>query len=86
CLVDKNKRELIIHILIIAVAMENFTRNGKPNRWAIDDTGAACEATALSLAVHQMGGFNEEKTLEHFKLPKGYTAMSMMAVGYPNGY
>jgi len=29
-----------------------------------------------------MGGFNEEKTLEHFKLPKGCTPMSIMAVGY----
>jgi nitroreductase len=74
-------------ILILAVAMENFGHNGQPNRWAMYDTGAASaglclQATALGLIVHQMGGFNVEKTRELYSLPGDCIPMSMMAVGY----
>jgi nitroreductase len=88
CLADKNKQwAKNAPILILAAAMENFSHNGKPNRWAIYDTGAASvslclQATALGLVVHQMGGFDAEKTRELFKLPEDCTPMSMMAVGY----
>ncbi|MGR9000381.1 MAG: nitroreductase family protein, partial [Gammaproteobacteria bacterium] len=56
-------------VLILAVAMENFNHNGKPNRWAMYDTGAASvsiclQATALGMCVHQMGGFDAEKARE----------------------
>ena len=74
-------------ILILAVAMENFNHNGKPNRWAMYDTGAASaslclQASALGLVVHQMGGFDAEKAREAFGLPNDCTPMSMMAIGY----
>ncbi|MCX7067136.1 MAG: nitroreductase family protein [Methylococcales bacterium] len=74
-------------VLILAVAMANFNHNDKPNRWAMYDTGAACanlslQATALGLIVHQMGGFDAEKTRELFHLPHDCTPMAMMAVGY----
>ena len=74
-------------VLMLAVAMENFNHNGKPNRWAMYDTGAASvslcfQATALGLVVHQMGGFDAEKARALFKLPAGCTPMSMIAVGY----
>jgi nitroreductase len=74
-------------VLMLAVAMENFNHNGKPNRWAMYDTGAASvslcfQATALGLVVHQMGGFDADKARALFKLPAGCTPMSMIAVGY----
>lgn len=74
-------------LLLLAVAMENFNHNGKLNRWAMYDTGAASlnlclQATALGLSVHQMGGFDAEKAREVFNLPKDCTPMAMMAVGY----
>ena len=74
-------------VLILAVAMENFNHNGKPNRWAMYDTGAASvslclQATAMGLIVHQMGGFDADKSREVFKLPGDCMPMAMMAVGY----
>ncbi|WP_262964534.1 nitroreductase family protein [Methylobacter psychrophilus] len=74
-------------VLILAVAMENFNHNGQPNRWAMYDTGAASvslclQATALGLVVHQMGGFDAEKSREVFNLPGDCKPMAMLAVGY----
>ena len=74
-------------VLMLAVAMNNFNHNNKPNRWAMYDTGAACanlslQATALGLIVHQMGGFDTEKARDLFHLPSDCTAMAMLAVGY----
>lgn len=74
-------------VLILSVAMHHFGHNGKPNRWAAFDTGAASvslclQATALGLASHQMGGFDAEQCRELFKLPDDCTPMSVIAVGY----
>jgi len=88
CLAEKNQQwAKNAPVLMLAVAMENFNHNGKPNRWAMYDTGGAgvslCfQATALGLVVHQMGGFDAEKARELFKLPADCTPMPMMAVGY----
>lgn len=77
-------------VLMLAVAMNNFNHNGKPNRLAMYDTGAASvslclQAVALGLIVHQMGGFDAEKAREVFKLPTDCTPMAMMAIGYQGG-
>lgn len=74
-------------VLILVAAMSNFNHNGKPNRLAMYDTGAASvslclQAVALGLAVHQMGGFDAEKAREVFNLPADCIPMAMMAVGY----
>lgn len=47
-------------LLLLSVAAPNFQHNGKLNRFAQHDTGAASanlalQATALGLALHQMG-------------------------------
>ncbi|BBL56744.1 nitroreductase family protein [Methylomonas koyamae] len=75
-------------VLLLAVAMNNFNHNGKPNRWAPYDTGAAAlsiciQATALGLAAHQMGGFDADLARQSFGLPEDCTPMAMIAVGYP---
>ena len=74
-------------LLILACASETFSRNGKPNRWAHYDTGAASEniclqATSMGLFAHQMGGFDPERANEVFRIPPNTTAIAMIAVGY----
>lgn len=89
CLTDGNKawvREA--PLLMASFADATFRRNGKPNRWGQHDTGAASEnlclqGTALGLVVHQMGGFDREKLRLAFDVPASFTAMAMIAVGYP---
>ena len=76
-----------VPILMLSLASAVFSANGKPNRWAQHDTGAASEniclqATALGLMAHQMGGFDADKMQTLFGIPEGYTAMAMIAVGY----
>ncbi|MEQ1560302.1 MAG: nitroreductase family protein [Methyloglobulus sp.] len=87
-LVEKNRQwAKNAPVLILAVAMEDFNHNGKANRWAMYDTGAASaglclQATALGLVVHQMGGFDADLAREAFQLPGNCQPMAMMAVGY----
>jgi len=74
-------------LLIMACAHEAFSYNGKSNRWAQYDTGAASEniclqATSMELFAHQMGGFDAERAREVFKIPQQITPMAMIAVGY----
>jgi nitroreductase len=87
-LVEKNRQwAKNAPVLILAVAMEHFNHNGKANRWAMYDTGAASaslclQATALGLVVHQMGGFDADLARAIFELPANCQPMAMMAVGY----
>ncbi len=74
-------------LLFLSCADSILTKNGSPNRWGQYDTGAATEnlclqATALGLMVHQMGGFDADKTREFFMIPEQFTPMAMMTVGY----
>lgn len=74
--------------LAIAVAKLAFAKNYAPNRNAQYDTGAATallsvEATARSLAVHQMAGFDPEKARLAFGIPAGWEAIAAIAIGYP---
>ena len=75
-------------VIIIVVASSNFRHNGKPNRWAQYDTGAAAmnlclQATALGLVSHQMGGFRAAELKESFSIPDGFETMAMIALGKP---
>lgn len=74
-------------VLILVCADTLFNHNQTTNRWGQYDTGAAAEnlclqATSLGLAVHQMGGFNADKTRVAFVIPEQFTPMAMLAVGY----
>ncbi len=74
-------------ILMLALADTIFLHNGKPNRWGQYDTGAATmslclQATALGLMVHQMGGFDSEHIQAEFNIPRRFSCMAMMAIGY----
>ncbi len=75
-------------VLILAFAdHDSKLSNGEHNRWAAYDTGAASEniclqASALGLAAHQMGGFDEAKLTSLFAVPEGYEPLAVIAVGY----
>ena len=75
-------------VLLMAIADGDYSRNGKPNRWAQYDTGAASEnlhlqGLELGLVVHQMGGFDPIAASRRFDIPERCTPMAMIAVGYP---
>lgn len=89
CLTEKNQSWAgQAPVLILSVAAGTFRAGGKPNRWGQYDTGAASEnlclqATALGLAVHQMGGFDAARLCAAFDVPEGFTPMSVIALGFP---
>ena len=74
-------------VLAIAVSQMEFARNKTPNRNAFYDTGAAvahltAEATSRGLFVHQMAGFEPQKAIEVFHIPKGWEPIAAFAIGY----
>jgi nitroreductase len=76
-------------VLIVAVAKSIMAANGKPNRHAFYDTGAAVaqltlHATSLGLGVHQMGGFHADQARTLLAIPDGYDPVAVLAVGYPD--
>ena len=76
-------------VLVLAIAMSKFTRNGRDNRHAWHDLGAATacltvEATARGLAVHQMAGFDHARAREAFRIPDQADPVAVFALGYPS--
>jgi nitroreductase len=75
-------------VLAMAVAKLAFQHNGRPNRNAFYDAGAASallsvEATARGLVVHQMGGYDVDKARKVFEIPEGWEPAAVIAIGYP---
>src|SRR5713101_3636186 len=75
-------------VLVLAAARLAFQSNGKPNRNAAYDTGAASallsvEATSRGLVVHQMAGYDPQKAREVFAIPPGWEVLAAIAIGYP---
>ena len=75
-------------VLALGVIEKNFEYNGKPNKAAAHDLGAASamltvEATARGLVVHQMIGIEPERAREVFGLPDEQEAFTGIAIGYP---
>lgn len=76
------------YLLLLSVAKDTFSKDDSPNRHAIHDTGAATaclhlQLQALGLIGHQMAGFDYEQAPKVLGIPKGYTPVAMMAIGYP---
>ncbi|MDM9379559.1 nitroreductase family protein [Chlorogloeopsis sp. ULAP01] len=75
-------------VLMLSVAKLYFEKNGKENRHAFHDVGAAAcsmatQATSLGLFIHQMAGFDVSKARELYSIPEGYEPVAAIAVGYP---
>lgn len=88
CLTEGNAWAKAAPTLLLSVAKESFTKNGKPNRHHLHDTGAASismalQAASMGLLFHQMAGFDRAKARESFGIPAGFTPVVMIAVGYP---
>ena len=74
-------------VLMLTIAKLHFERNGKENRHAFHDVGAASanlaiQAAALDLFVHQMAGFDVPKAKEVYQIPTGYEPSTAIALGY----
>ncbi len=88
CLVEGNQVwAKAAPVLALGIARLLFVRNGEPNRTAIHDLGLAAgnllmEATARGLFVHQMAGILPDKAREIYEIPKGYEAMTAIAIRY----
>jgi nitroreductase len=86
---SENNRKWCKHVplLMLSCAGSIFGHSGKPNRFAMHDTGAAdlslaLQAVTLGLIVHQMGGYDAGLARESFAIPPEYTPQAMIAVGY----
>lgn len=88
CLNEKNQEwAKSAPVLAISVARRTFEKNNQPNRYAFHDVGLAmgsllAQATALGVSVHQMGGFNRDKTRTEYGIPEEYDPVAAMAIGY----
>jgi nitroreductase len=88
CLVEANQAwAKRAPVLALGVVSLKFGGNGRDNRAAIHDLGLAAgnlvfEATARSLAVHQMIGILPDKTRETYGIPQGHEAWTALAIGY----
>ena len=74
-------------VLILSIARMIFQSTGKPNRHAFHDVGLAIaaltvQATASSLVVHQMAGFDIERARHEFSIPQDHEPVAVAAIGY----
>ena len=75
-------------ILALSVAKLSWTRNGKPNRHALHDVGAASvcmflQATSMGLCMHEMAGFDGARARTELGIDEGLEPVAMIAIGYP---
>lgn len=89
CLMESNQ-EWAKHagVLLLTVIRTSFRRNGKPNRVALHDLGAAAacmalQATTEGLQVHQMAGVNLSRVRQAYRVPEGHEPQTAIAIGYP---
>jgi nitroreductase len=87
-LVEKNREWAAqAPVLLFVAARRLFTRNGRPNRHAGFDTGAAwmslaLEARKLGLHTHAMAGFDQERAHDILELPRDeYEIFAAVALG-----
>jgi nitroreductase len=87
CLMEGNSWAKRAPVLLMSVARMTFSRNGKPNRHGMYDTGAAVahllvQAEAEALSVHQMAGYDVDKARDVLNIPAGDELCAIMAIGY----
>lgn len=74
-------------VLIFVLARKSFARNGKPNRWAEFDAGAAwmslaLQARKLGLYAHGMAGFDPDRAFEAIGASReDYEVIAAVALG-----
>ena len=75
-------------VLLITTARQNRRGKDQVNVTASYDLGQAVahlsiQATALGIAVHQMGGFSNERAQQSLSVPAGHRCVTAVALGYP---
>ena len=75
--------------LVLSIAQVEYLYKDKLNKnaYAWHDTGMAnallmIQAASLGVISHPMGGFDHQKALENFNLPKEYQPVLIIALGY----
>jgi nitroreductase len=74
-------------VLVLSVAQTQSPHNGRPNRHAWHDTGAAnahllLEAARRDIYGHAIGGFEREQTAREFVIPASTEPVCFIALGY----
>ncbi len=74
-------------VLALGLVEHNFEHNGKENKAAAHDLGAASasltfEATARGLCVHQMIGIEPDRAREVFDISGSLEPLTALAIGY----
>jgi nitroreductase len=74
-------------VIALGLTQTHFDHNGKPNKAAEHDLGAASafltlEAVARGLCVHQMIGIDPDKVIDTFSPPEGLKPLTGLAIGY----
>jgi nitroreductase len=88
CLIEGNQAwARLAPVLMMSFVKTTFDRNGKENRCAQHDVGAASaaltfQATSMGLYVHQMAGIRADVARETFDVPDDVEPMAGLAVGY----
>ena len=72
--------------VLVCLIAKKTDNEGKPNRNALSDSGAAWENLALQgtiskLVVHGMAGFDVEKTRKELQITDDYEIVHMFAIG-----
>ena len=76
-------------VLIVSVVKKNYDYKNRLNRNALHDLGAAnvslaIQAAEMGLQVHQMAGFDKEKTINYLSLnDELYEPVTIIAAGFP---
>jgi nitroreductase len=76
-------------MLVLALAQSTYSKTGTSYQHSWYDLGQSVahlsvEATAVGLAVHQMGGFDADKARQLLSIPEGFQPVIVFAVGYPS--
>jgi nitroreductase len=88
CLEDSNQTwAQHASVVALAFARTTFERNGKVNKAAFHDLGAAAsfmsfEATSRGIAVHQIIGLHPDVVNENYEVPEEYQVLTALAIGY----
>ena len=74
-------------VLMMSFFKKTFSHNGRENRCAPHDLGAASaaltfQATEMGLYVHQMAGINKGMVRKTYDLPDDVEPMAGLAIGY----
>ena len=74
--------------VLICLCAKKTDGEGKPNKNALSDSGAAWEnlalqASLMGLVCHGMSGFDYDKAKEVLKVPEDHEVVHMIAIGKP---